>query len=143
MSSKSAVAEKNLVQIAQGNPDFSTLVKALIAADLVSTLEGSGPFTIFAPTNEAFAKVPPATIKELLKPENKAKLASILTYHVLPGKFEASKVKAGKVKTVNGKELNIAVNGSEVKINNSRVIKTDIIGSNGVIHVIDTVLMPS
>jgi len=134
---------KNLVEIAQGNPDFNTLVKAVIAADLVSTLQGQGPFTIFAPTNEAFAKLPPQTLADLLKPENKAKLAAILTYHVVAGKVLAADVKTSKVKTVNGKELDIKVNGSDVTVNGVKVIKTDIVGSNGVIHVIDGVLVPN
>jgi len=135
-------AEKNVVEIAQSNSDFSTLVKALVEANLVSVLEGQGPFTVFAPTNAAFAKLPAGTLESLLKPENKAKLAAILTYHVLPGKVLAADVKTMKAKTVNGKDLDIKVNGSNVTINDAKVIKTDIVGSNGVIHVIDTVLLP-
>jgi uncharacterized surface protein with fasciclin (FAS1) repeats len=135
-------AEKNIVQIAQSNSDFSTLVKALTVADLASVLEGKGPFTVFAPTNEAFAKLPPGTLESLLKPENKAKLVAILTYHVVPGKVLAADVKTMKAKTVNGKDLDIKVNGSQVTINGAKVVKTDIVGSNGVIHVIDTVLLP-
>lgn len=137
------ISAKNLVQIAQGNPDFSTLVAAVIAADLATTLQGQGPFTIFAPTNEAFSKLPPQTLADLLKPENKAKLAAILTYHVVAGKVLAADVKTSKVKTVNGKELDIKVNGSDVTVNGVKVIKTDIVGSNGVIHVIDSVLVPN
>jgi len=136
------IAEKNIVEIAQSNNDFSTLVKALVAANLVSVLEGKGPFTVFAPTNAAFAKLPAGTLENLLKPENKAKLAAILTYHVVSGKVLAADVKTMKAKTVNGKDLDINVNGSNVTVNNAKVIKTDIVGSNGVIHVIDTVLLP-
>jgi uncharacterized surface protein with fasciclin (FAS1) repeats len=135
-------AEKNIVAIAQSNSDFSTLVKALVAANLVSVLEGQGPFTVFAPTNAAFAKLPAGTLESLLKPENKAKLAAILTYHVVSGKVLAADVKTMKAKTVNGKDLDIKVNGSNVTVNGAKVIKTDIVGSNGVIHVIDTVLLP-
>lgn len=134
--------EKNIVVIAQSNGDFSTLVKALAAADLVSVLEGQGPFTVFAPTNSAFAKLPAGTLEDLLKPENKAKLASILTYHVVSGKVLAADVKTMKVKTVNGKDLDIKVDGSNVTVNGAKVVKTDIIGKNGVIHVIDAVLIP-
>ena len=134
--------EKNIVEIAQSNGDFSTLVKALVAADLVSVLEGQGPFTVFAPANSAFAKLPAGTVENLLKPENKAKLASILTYHVVSGKVLAADVKTMKVKTVNGKDLDIKVDGSNVTVNGAKVVKTDIVGKNGVIHVIDAVLMP-
>lgn len=135
-------SEKNIVEIAQSNSDFSTLVKALIAADLVSVLEGQGPFTVFAPTNAAFDKLPAGTLENLLKPENKAKLAAILTYHVVPAKVLAADVKTMKAKSVNGKDLDIKVAGSNVTVNDAKVVKTDIVGSNGVIHVIDTVLIP-
>lgn len=134
--------DKNVVQIAQANGDFSTLVQAVVAADLATTLQGQGPFTVFAPTNQAFAKLPPGTIQELLKPENKAKLQAILTYHVVPGKVLSSDLKSGSVKTVNGKEIDVVVENGQVKVNDARVIKADIQGSNGVIHVIDTVLLP-
>ena len=133
---------KNIVEIAQSNGDFSTLVKALVAANLVSVLNGKGPFTVFAPTNAAFAKLPAGTLESLLKPENKEKLAAILTYHVVPGKVLAADVKTMKAKTVNGKDLDIKVNGSNVTVNDAKIIKTDIVGSNGVIHVVDTVLLP-
>jgi uncharacterized surface protein with fasciclin (FAS1) repeats len=134
--------EKNIVEIAQSNGDFSTLVKALVAADLVSVLEGQGPFTVFAPTNSAFAKLPAGTVDDLLKPENKAKLAAILTYHVVSGKVLAADVRTMKAKTVNGKDLDIKVDGSNVTVNGAKVLKTDIVGKNGVIHVIDAVLIP-
>ena len=114
---KNMTAEKNIVEIAQSNSDFSTLVKALVAANLVSVLEGQGPFTVFAPTNAAFAKLPAGTLENLLKPENKAKLAAILTYHVVSGKVLAADVKTMKAKTVNGKDLDIKVNGSNVNVN--------------------------
>jgi uncharacterized surface protein with fasciclin (FAS1) repeats len=132
-----------IVDIAAGNPNFSTLVTAVKAAGLVDTLNSSGPFTVFAPTNAAFARLPKATLAALLKPRNKAKLAAILTYHVLSGKVFARDI-AGKrlaVATVNGKKVH--VNGKHgVRVNNARVVKADIKASNGVIHVIDRVLIP-
>ena len=131
----------SVVAIAAGNKDFSTLVAAVTAAGLVDTLNGDGPFTIFAPTNEAFAKLPKGTVEDLLKPENKEKLVAILTYHVVAGKVMAADVKAGKVKTVQGGELEIAVKKG-VTVNGAKVTKTDIVGKNGVIHVIDTVVLP-
>ena len=130
-----------VVSIAAGNKDFSTLVAAVKAAGLVDTLNGDGPFTIFAPTNEAFAKLPKGTVEDLLKPENKEKLTAILTYHVIAGKVMAADVKAGKVKTVQGGELEIATEGG-VTVNGAKVVKTDLVGKNGVIHVIDTVVLP-
>ncbi len=135
-------AGETVVGIAAGNPDFSTLVAAVKAAGLVDTLSGAGPFTIFAPTNEAFAKLPKGTVEELLKPENKAKLTGILTYHVVAAKVMAADVKTGMVKTVQGGELNVKASAEGVMVNDAKVVKTDIVGSNGVIHVIDTVLMP-
>ncbi len=108
----------------------------------MDTLNGAGPFTVFAPTDEAFAKLPKGTVEDLLKPENKAKLASILTYHVLAGKVMAADVKTMGAKTVNGKEASIKVGGGKVTIGAANVVKTDIAASNGVIHVIDTVLIP-
>ena len=122
---------------------FTTLVAAVKAAGLVDTLKGPGPFTVFAPTDAAFAKLPPGTLDSLLKPENKAKLVSILTYHVVAGKvMEADVVKLKSAKTLEGESVTIKVKGGSVMINNAHVIKTDIETSNGVIHVIDTVLMP-
>ena len=138
---EAAGATSTVVEIAAGNKDFSTLVAAVKAAGLVDTLSGKGPFTVFAPTNEAFAKLPKGTVEDLLKPENKAKLSSILTYHVVAGKVMAADVKAGKVKTVQGDELEIATDGG-VTVNGAKVVKTDIVGSNGVIHVIDAVVLP-
>lgn len=128
--------------VAAGN--FTTLATALEAADLITTLKGAGPFTVFAPTDAAFAKLPKATLESLLKPENKAKLVKILTYHVVPGKvLAADVVKIKSAKTVQGQSVKIRAKGGKVVLNgNSNVTQTDIQTSNGVIHVIDTVLMP-
>jgi uncharacterized surface protein with fasciclin (FAS1) repeats len=134
---------KDIVDTAVAAGQFKTLAAALTAAGLVDTLKGPGPFTVFAPTDAAFAKLPAGTVQTLLKPENKAKLTSILTYHVLPGKVPASAVVGKKLspKTVNGATL--MVNGTNgVKVNNATVVKADVMASNGVIHAIDTVLMP-
>jgi uncharacterized surface protein with fasciclin (FAS1) repeats len=136
---------KTVVEIAAGNKDFSTLVAAVKAAGLVETLSGKGPFTVFAPTNDAFAKLPKGTVEELLKPENKAKLTSILTYHVVAGKVmaaDAIKLDGKNAKTVNGQEIAIKVKEGKVMINDATVTAADIVGSNGVIHVVDTVLLP-
>lgn len=135
--------ELTIVEVAAGNKDFSTLVAAVKAAGLVETLSGKGPFTVLAPTNEAFAKLPKGTLETLLKPENKAKLTAILTYHVVAAKaMAADVVKMDKAKTVQGQEVKIAASSEGVKINDSKVVKTDIECKNGVIHVIDTVLLP-
>jgi uncharacterized surface protein with fasciclin (FAS1) repeats len=139
--------KKDIVDIAAGNDDFSTLVAAVKAAGLVETLKGDGPFTVFAPTNAAFKKLPAGTVETLLKPENKAKLVKILTYHVVPGKVMAADVVGLKsAKTVQGGEIEIKVtktaSGATVMVDNAKVTATDIVGSNGVIHVIDTVIMP-
>ena len=139
---KKAAPTQTVVEIAAGNKDFSTLVAAVKAAGLAETLSGTGPFTVFAPTNDAFAKLPKGTVEDLLKPENEAKLAGILTYHVVSGKVMAADVKAGKVKTVNGAELTIAVKDGAVTVDGAKVVKTDIAGTNGVIHVIDSVVLP-
>jgi uncharacterized surface protein with fasciclin (FAS1) repeats len=137
-----ANAGETVVAIAAGNEDFSTLVAAVKAAGLAETLSGDGPFTVFAPTNEAFAKLPEGTVESLLKPENKNKLISILTYHVVPAKVMAADVKAGNVPTVNGEKATISIVEGVVKIDGATVIKTDIKGTNGVIHVIDSVILP-
>jgi uncharacterized surface protein with fasciclin (FAS1) repeats len=134
--------KQNVVEIAAGNKDFSTLVAAVKAAGLAETLSGKGPFTVFAPTNEAFAKLPAGTVEDLLKPENKEKLAAILTYHVVGAKVLAADVKSGKVKTVNGKEFDVKAWDGKVTVDGAKVVKTDIVGTNGVIHVIDTVILP-
>ena len=130
---------KDIVDTAVGAGTFKTLAAALTAAGLVDTLKGKGPFTVFAPTDEAFAKIPKADLDALLK--DKAKLTAVLTYHVVSGKVMAADVKAGKVKTVQGAELTITTTGG-VKVNNANVVKTDIVADNGVIHVIDTVVIP-
>jgi uncharacterized surface protein with fasciclin (FAS1) repeats len=141
---ESTTKAKNLVEIAAGNQDFSTLVAAVKAAGLVDTLTGKGPFTVFAPTNAAFDKIDKQALADLLKPENKEKLVAILTYHVVAGKvMAADAVKLDKAKTVNGAEFTISTKDGSVYLNGkSKVVKTDIAGSNGVIHVIDTVIMP-
>jgi uncharacterized surface protein with fasciclin (FAS1) repeats len=138
-------APGTIVEIAVGNKSFSTLVAAVKAAGLVETLSGKGPFTVFAPTDEAFAKLPKGTVEELVKPENKEKLTAILTYHVLAGKVMAADAIAanGKmVKTVNGQEIAVKVKDGKVMINDATVIIADVAASNGVIHAIDTVLLP-
>lgn len=136
-------AEKDIVDTAVGAKQFSTLVAAVQAAGLVETLKGEGPFTVFAPTDEAFAKLPEGTVATLLKPENKEKLIAVLTYHVVPGKVMAADVvKLSKAKTVQGKEVTITVADAGVKVDKANVIKTDIVTSNGVIHVIDAVILP-
>ena len=142
VTSLRAEESKSIVEVAAGNPDFSTLVAAVKAAGLVDTLSGAGPFTVFAPTNAAFAKLPKGTVEDLLKPENKAKLASILTYHVVGAKVMAKDVKAGAVKMVSGNDSKVTVDGKTVKIDAATVTATDIACKNGVIHVIDSVILP-
>jgi uncharacterized surface protein with fasciclin (FAS1) repeats len=134
-----AVQAKDIVDTAVGAGSFKTLATALQAAGLVDTLKGKGPFTVFAPTDEAFAKVPKDQLDALLK--DKAKLTAVLTYHVVPGKVMAKDVKAGKVKTVQGSELTLGTTGG-VTVDNAKVVKTDIVADNGVIHVIDAVILP-
>ena len=134
---------KDIVAVAAGNGSFNTLVAAVKAAGLVETLQGPGPFTVFAPTDEAFAKLPKGTVEDLLKPENKAKLVAILTYHVVAGKVMAADVKTMMAKTVNGQSLDVKVTDGTVTVDNAKVVKTDVAASNGVIHVIDTVVMPN
>ena len=129
----------DIVDTAVAAGSFKTLAAALQAAGLVETLKGKGPFTVFAPTDDAFAKVPKAELDALLK--DKAKLTAVLTYHVVAGKVMASDVKAGKVKTVQGSELTVATAGG-VMVDSAKVIKTDIVADNGVIHVIDSVIVP-
>ena len=139
ISSLTAFAAKDIVDTAVAAGNFKTLVVALKTADLVNTLKGKGPYTVFAPTDEAFAKIPKADLDALLA--NKEKLSAVLTYHVVPGKVMAKDVKAGDVATVNGKTIKITT-ANGVVVNTSKVTATDIDASNGVIHVIDTVLMP-
>ncbi len=134
---------KDIVDTAVGAGTFKTLVAAVTAAGLVETLKGTGPFTVFAPSDDAFAKLPKGTVEDLLKPENKAKLASVLTYHVLSSKVMAADIAGKKMnaKTVQGSEIAVDAT-SGVKINDATVVTADIAATNGVIHVIDTVLLP-
>jgi uncharacterized surface protein with fasciclin (FAS1) repeats len=153
--SKSVFAQETIVDVAVGNEDFSTLVTALTAADLVSALQGDGPFTVFAPTNAAFAKIDAATLGTLLEEKNKEALGNILTYHVVPGKFVATAVVAALAKgngsveltALNGQILTIVSKDDKIWLkdtngNYSEIMATDVMGSNGVIHVINTVVMP-
>jgi uncharacterized surface protein with fasciclin (FAS1) repeats len=133
------VHAQDIVDVAVKSGSFKTLVAAVQAAGLVDTLKGAGPFTVFAPTDEAFAKIPKATMDALLA--DKAALSKVLTYHVVSGKVMAADVKAGKVKTVNGQELTVKTEGG-VMVDGAKVTATDIAASNGVIHVIDTVMLP-
>ena len=135
--------KQDIVQTAVAAGTFNTLATALQAAGLVDTLKGKGPFTVFAPTDEAFSKLPAGTVDTLLKPENKEKLRAILLYHVVPGDVTAAQVvKLSSAKTANGQDLKIMVNGGTVMVNDATVVKADVLASNGVIHVIDTVLLP-
>lgn len=153
--SQFVTAQKTIVDVAVGNEDFSTLVAALTAADLVGALQGDGPFTVFAPNNAAFAKIDSATLNSLLEPKNKSALSNILTYHVVAGKLTASDVVAalkkgkGKVelKALNGQTITVLQKDGKIWLkdqngNYSEIIATDVMGSNGVIHVIDSVVMP-
>jgi uncharacterized surface protein with fasciclin (FAS1) repeats len=134
---------KDIVDTAVGAGSFKTLVAAVQAAGLVETLKGQGPFTVFAPTDEAFAKLPAGTVESLLKPENKEKLVAVLTYHVVPGKVMAADVvKLTEAPTVQGSKAKVKVVDGAVMIDNAKVVKTDIETSNGVIHVIDAVILP-
>lgn len=135
-------AGKTIVDLASKSKSFTTLVAALKAADLVETLAGSGPFTVFAPTNAAFAKLPKATLAQLLKPENKEQLKKILTYHVVSGAVSSKMLKSGQVETVEGSKITVKINGKKVMINKARVLQADVKASNGYIHAIDTVIMP-
>jgi uncharacterized surface protein with fasciclin (FAS1) repeats len=140
---KTAAAKKDIVDTAVAAGSFKTLAAALQAADLVDTLKGAGPFTVFAPTDEAFAKLPKGTVDTLLKPENKEKLKGILTYHVAAAKAMSSDLSDGQeVKTVNGKSVKVSIDGKTVMIGDAKVISADVAATNGVIHVIDTVLIP-
>jgi len=135
--------QKDIVDTAVAAGTFNTLATALKAAGLVDTLKGTGPFTVFAPTDEAFAKLPAGTIEDLLKPENKAKLVSILTYHVVPGAVSSGEVvKMTSAKTVQGQSVKIVAKDGGVMIDGAKVVKADVKASNGVIHVIDSVILP-
>jgi uncharacterized surface protein with fasciclin (FAS1) repeats len=142
-ASAGSMKSMDIVDTAVSAGSFNTLVTAVKAADLVETLKGEGPFTVFAPTDDAFAKLPEGTVENLLKPENKAKLQAVLTYHVVAGKVMAADVLGlSSAKTVNGQEVSIQVEDGTVMVDNAKVIKTDIVCSNGVIHVIDAVILP-
>ena len=142
-SSQQSESRKDIVDTAVAAGQFKTLAAALKAGGLVETLKSEGPFTVFAPTDEAFAKLPKSALGDLLKPENKDRLVAILTYHVVPASATSSDVANMKsAKTVNGKELKLAVKDGKVMVDNATVVKADVMASNGVIHVIDTVLMP-
>jgi transforming growth factor-beta-induced protein len=136
--------QSDIVDTAVAAGSFTTLAAALQAADLVDTLKGDGPFTVFAPTDEAFARLPAGTVESLLKPENKAQLVAVLTYHVVPGKVKAADVvKLTSAKTVNGQSVTIKVTDGAVSVDGAKVTATDIAASNGVIHVIDSVILPN
>lgn len=143
LSAPLAAQDKDIVDIAASNSTFSTLVAAVQAAGLVDVLKGEGPFTVFAPTNEAFAKLPAGTVENLLKPENRDQLIAILTYHVVPGKVMAADVVGlTEAMTVQGQSATISVKSAGPMIDNARIVQTDIEASNGVIHVIDAVITP-
>jgi uncharacterized surface protein with fasciclin (FAS1) repeats len=136
-----AASAADIVDTAVSAGQFTTLVKAVQAAGLADTLKGKGPFTVFAPTDAAFAKLPAGTLESLL--EDKQKLAQILTYHVVPGKVTAAQVKTGQVKTVQGQSLRVKAEKGMVAVNDAKVVKADVMADNGVIHVIDTVVLPN
>jgi uncharacterized surface protein with fasciclin (FAS1) repeats len=138
----SPASHPDIVAVASSDTDFSTLVSALRAADLVGALQGKGPFTVFAPNNAAFAKLPPGALEDLLKPENKKKLAAILKNHVIEGKVMAADVKTGEAPSVNGKKLALKADKTGVTVNGAKVVAADLVGSNGVVHVVDTVILP-
>ena len=137
-----AQSDKDIVATATEAGQFNTLAAALKAAGLVETLQGDGPFTVFAPTDEAFAALPEGTLEKLLMPENKDKLVKILTYHVVPGKVMSGDLESGMVKTVEGSDVKVKVSDAGVKVGKAKVVKADVPASNGVIHVIDTVILP-
>jgi uncharacterized surface protein with fasciclin (FAS1) repeats len=143
MPAAAGSAQKDIVDTAVAAGTFNTLATALQAAGLADTLKGKGPFTVFAPTDEAFSKLPAGTVESLLKPENKEKLKAILLYHVVSGDVTAAQVvKPSSAKTINGQDLKLTVNDGTVMVNDATVVKADVLVSNGVIHVIDTVLLP-
>ncbi|MCC5640559.1 fasciclin domain-containing protein [Nostoc sp. CHAB 5844] len=133
---------QNVVALAESNSSFKTLTQALKAAGLTETLQGAGPYTIFAPTDAAFAKLPPEALNDLLKPQNKEVLVKILSYHVVPGKVLSSDLKSGQVTSLQGDPISVKVDGNNVVVNDGKVIQPDIQGSNGVIHAIDNVILP-
>lgn len=140
---RAEAADRDIVDTAVAAGSFKTLAAAIEAAGLVDTLKGSGPFTVFAPTDEAFAKLPAGTVENLLKPENREQLKAVLTYHVVPGKVTAAQVtRLDSAKTVNGQTVRISTSGGAVMVDDAKVVKTDVTASNGVIHVIDSVMLP-
>jgi len=141
--SSMSMSGKDIVETAMSTGMFNTLASALRSADLVDTLKGTGPYTVFAPTDEAFAKIPASTLQMLMRPENKDKLRSILMYHVVPGRTDSKAVMAmDSARTAGGQNLSIMMMGDRVMVGNAHIVKADVMASNGVIHVIDTVLMP-
>jgi uncharacterized surface protein with fasciclin (FAS1) repeats len=141
-SASTCAAGKDIVAVASGAENFKTLVAAVKAAGLVETLQGKGPFTVFAPTDEAFAKLPAGTVEGLLKPENRDQLVAILKYHVISGKVLAADVKTMEAKTVQGQSVKLVVSAAGVSVDNAKVVKTDVMADNGVIHIIDAVMLP-
>lgn len=141
-ASSEDAASDNILVVASKNGSFETLTKAIEAAELTETLSGEGPFTVFAPTDEAFAALPEGAVEELMKPENKDKLVKILTYHVVPAEVTSAKITPGEVTTVEGSAVDVKVDGDKVKVEKAMVTQPDIKASNGVIHVIDAVMMP-
>lgn len=141
-SSAASESTQDIVALASGADDFKTLVAAVKAAGLVETLQSEGPFTVFAPTDEAFAKLPDGTLEDLLKPENREQLVAILKYHVVPGKVMAADVKTMEAQTALGQKVQLKVTDNGVMVDNAKVVKTDLLAQNGVIHVIDTVILP-
>ncbi len=137
-----SVSAQNIVELAQGQEDLSTLVTAIEAAGLTETLQGDGPFTVFAPSNDAFAALPEGTLENLLLPENKEELAKILSYHVVGGQMMAGDLTDGKSATVQGEEVDVVVSDSGVSINDAIVTSADVQASNGVVHIINKVIMP-
>lgn len=137
-----AVEANTVVQVLKSNQDLSTFIQAASVADIAQILQEHGPFTIFAPNDAAFKKLPPGTWQDLLKPQNKQKLRDFLGYHVVPGTLFTQDFQTGKIKTINGKELSISVKDDVITVDNVKIVKGDIEGSNGVIHVIDAVLLP-
>src|SRR5690349_18814620 len=143
-STTNAMASGDIVETAEKAGQFKTLLAAVKAADLEATLKDKGPYTVFAPTDEAFSKLPAGTVESLLKPENKGKLKAVLTYHVVPGSvMAADAVKLKAAKTVNGKELPLDASSGSLKVGSAKVAKADIVATNGVIHVVDAVILPS
>lgn len=134
--------DQSVAEIASENADFSTFVNGLKAISFFQPLQSQGPYTVFIPTNDAFNKLGQDQVKNLMKPENRAKLTSLLTYHIVPGRLLSKDLKSMKLRTLSGKEINIQVSDSNITVNGAKVIKTDLIGSNGVIYAIDTVLSP-